>query len=390
MAWNEPGGGKDPWGGKGGGNNDGPPDLDEALKKFQDKLNGLFGGGSGGGNKTGGGRGNFGGLIGVVVVVAAVIYLLAGFYQVGAQERAVVLQFGAFKEIKDPGLRWNPPLVSRVFKENVTEERQYATQALMLTVDEAIVELPITVQYNVDDVKMFVLNIRNPDASLQQATDSALRHVVGSTELNQVLSGGRQLISQDVRDRVQRYLNKYEAGISVRDVNIQEGRPPSEVRSAFDDVIRAREDEERFRSEAQAYANRIIPEARGRAQRMLEEAEAYRAEIVARAEGESERFGLLLAEYNNAPAVTRERLYIETVESVLSNTSKIFIDVEGGNNMMYLPLDRLMQQSQGQSQSGAAGGQAFTPELMRQLTDGAAGRDAPSRSPQPTLRREVR
>ncbi|WP_111642796.1 FtsH protease activity modulator HflK [Marinimicrobium alkaliphilum] len=391
MAWNEPGGGKDPWGGKGGGsNNDGPPDLDEALKKFQDKLNGLFGGGSGGGNKSGGGRGNFGGIAGVVVVIALVIYLLAGFYQVGAQERAVVLQFGAFKEIKDPGLRWNPPLISKVFKENVTQERQYATQGLMLTVDESIVELPLTVQYNVDDVKSFVLNIRNPDASLQQATDSALRHVVGSTELNQVLSGGRQLISEDVRRRVQTYLDKYESGIAVRDVNIQEGRPPQEVRSAFDDVIRAREDEERFKNEAQAYANRVIPEARGRAQRMLDEAEAYRAEIVARAEGESERFGLLLAEYNNAPQVTRERLYIETVEAVLSNTSKIFIDVEGGNNMMYLPLDRLMQQSQTQGGSSGSGGQAFTPELMRQLTEGAAGRDAPTRSPQPTLRREVR
>lgn len=345
MAWNEPGGkDKDPWGGGGRKNNDGPPDLDEAFKKLQEKLNGLFGGGSGnrGGN---GGSANFGGILGIVAIIALVIYGVVGMYQVDAKERAVVLQFGKFKEIKDPGLRWNAPIFTQVFKVNVTTESQYPSRGLMLTQDESIVELPITVQYNVADVKDFVLNVRDPDVSLHHATDSALRHVVGSTNLNQVLSEGRQKIAAEVKQRIQRYLDNYGTGILVRDVNIQEGRPPEEVRSAFDDVIKAKEDEERLKNQAQAYANEVIPVARGQAQRMLEEAEAYRAEVVARAEGESDRFERLLAEYQRAPAVTRERLYIETLERVMGNASKVMVDVEGGNNMLYLPLDKIQSNS---------------------------------------------
>ena len=344
MAWNEPGGkDKDPWGG-GGRNNDGPPDLDAAFKKLQDKLNGMFGGGSGGKGSSGGSA-NFGGILVAVLVIALIIYGLAGFYQVDAKERAVVLQFGAFKEIKDSGLRWNAPLVAKVFKVNVTTESQYPSRGLMLTQDESIVELPITVQYNVSDVKAYVLNVKDPEISLRHAADSALRHVVGSTELNQVLSEGRQKIAVEVKQRLQAYLDAYGTGILVRDVNIQEGRPPEEVRAAFDDVIKAKEDEERLKNEAQAYANGVIPEARGRAQRTLEEAEAYRAEVIARAEGETDRFERLLSEYQNAPRVTRERLYIETIERVMGNASKVMVDVEGGNNMLYLPLDRMIQQN---------------------------------------------
>jgi len=344
MAWNEPGGkDKDPWGG-GGRNNDGPPDLDAAFKKLQDKLNGMFGGGSGGKGSSGGSA-NFGGILVAVLVIALIIYGLAGFYQVDAKERAVVLQFGAFKEIKDSGLRWNAPLVAKVFKVNVTTESQYPSRGLMLTQDESIVELPITVQYNVSDVKAYVLNVRDPEVSLRHAADSALRHVIGSTELNQVLSEGRQKIAVEVKQRLQAYLDAYGTGILVRDVNIQEGRPPEEVRAAFDDVIKAKEDEERLKNEAQAYANGVIPEARGRAQRTLEEAEAYRAEVIARAEGETDRFERLLSEYQNAPRVTRERLYIETIERVMGNASKVMVDVEGGNNMLYLPLDRMIQQN---------------------------------------------
>lgn len=393
MAWNEPGGkGQDPWGGR-GGNNDGPPDLDEALKKFQEKLGGLFGG-SGKGGQGSSGSGNFKGLIGGALILAVVIYLLLGIYQVDEKERAVVLQFGAFKEIKQPGLRWNAPLVTKVFVENVTEERQYPTRGLMLTVDESIVELPISVQYNVDDVKAYVLNVRDPEGSLRQATESALRHVVGSSELNQVLSSGREIIADDIKSRIQLYLDSYGTGIQVRAVNIQEGRPPEQVRPAFDDVIRAREDEERFKNEAQAYSNRVIPEARGRAQRMLEEAEAYRAEVVAYAEGESQRFEQLLTEYQRAPEVTRERLYIDAMQSIMSNASKVMVDVEGGNNMLYLPLDRMMQQSG----SGAASspqrnnsGQpvTITPEAMRQITDNVA-RELGRGSQTSRLRREIR
>jgi membrane protease subunit HflK len=342
MAWNEPGKDKDPWGGGRGGKNEGPPALDEAFRKLQDKLNGMFGGGSGNSGRSGG-NGAFGSLLVIAVIVALVIYFLAGFYQVDAKERAVVLQFGAFKEIKDQGLNWNAPLITKVFKVDVTTEKQYPSQGLMLTQDESIVELPITVQYNVSDVQAYVLNVRDPEVSLRHAADSALRHVVGSTNLNQVLSDGRQRVAAEVKQRIQNYLDNYGAGILVRDVNIQEGRPPQEVRAAFDDVIKAKEDEERLKNQAQAYSNEVIPQARGRAQRMLEEAEAYRAEVVARAEGESDRFLKLLEEYKRAPDVTRERLYIEAMEKVMGTTSKVMVDVKGGNNMLYLPLDRLVQ-----------------------------------------------
>lgn len=343
MAWNEPGKDKDPWGGGRGGKNDGPPDLDEAFRKLQDKLNGMFGGGSGGSGQSNN-SGAFGGLVVIAIVIALVIYGLAGFYQVDAKERAVVLQFGAFKEIKDPGLNWNAPFINKVFKVDVTTEKQYPSRGLMLTQDESIVELPITVQYNVSDVQAYVLNVRDPEVSLRHAADSALRHVVGSTNLNQALSDGRQRVAAEVKQRIQNYLDSYGAGILVREVNIQEGRPPEEVRAAFDDVIKAKEDEERLKNQAQAYSNEVIPQARGRAQRMLEEAEAYRAEVVARAEGESDRFVKLLEEYKRAPDVMRERLYIEAMERVMGATSKVMVDVQGGNNMLYLPLDRLVQQ----------------------------------------------
>lgn len=340
MAWNEPGKDKDPWGGRGGNNkNDGPPDLDEAFRKLQDKLNGMFGGNKGGGRSSGGG--SVFPLIGIGAFIALVLYLGAGFYQVDAKERAVVLKFGAFSEIKTEGLNWNAPLITNVYIVNVTGERQYPSRGLMLTEDESIVELPISVQYNVSDVRAYVLNVREPENSLRLATDSAVRHVVGSTELNQVLSEGRQAIAAEVKQRLQQYLDAYQAGIQVINVNIQEARPPEEVRSAFDDVIKAKEDEARLKNQAQAYSNGIIPEARGRAQRMIEEAEAYKAEVVARAEGETDRFESLLTEYKLAPEVTRQRLYLDAMESIMTNASKVMVDVEGGNNMLYLPLDRM-------------------------------------------------
>ncbi|MDO3387296.1 FtsH protease activity modulator HflK [Gilvimarinus sp. SDUM040013] len=366
MAWNEPGGGdKDPWGNR-GGNNDGPPDLDEALKKLQEKLGGIFGGKSGGSGNGGSSKG-LGGLLIGAIVIASIFYVISGVYQVDEKERAVVLQFGAFSEIKQPGLRWNAPLITEVFVENVTEERQYPSRGLMLTEDESIVELPITVQYNVSDVKAYVLNVRDPEVSLRHAADSALRHVVGSTELEQVLSEGRGKIAEEVEDRLQQYLDSYGTGIMVRDVNIQEGRPPEEVRAAFDDVIKAKEDEERLKNEAQAYANAVVPAARGTSQRMLEEAEAYKAEVVSRAEGETERFLNLLAEYQKAPEVTRQRLYIESMEEVMSKSSKVMVDVEGGNNMMYLPIDKLMESNS--ASQGGRGNATLTQEQLRQISD---------------------
>lgn len=339
MAWNEPGGDgkqRDPWGG-----DDGPPDLDEAFRKFREKLGGAFGGGGGSG------EGPFNaGVIGLLVLIAASIWFYFGIHIIDEQERAVVLRFGRFHEILEPGFNWNPALIDTVAPVNVTKERQYISRGLMLTQDENIVELPITVQYNIGDVKSFVLNVREPEFSLRQATDSALRHVVGSTKLDQVLSEGRGQIGDDVRAKLQSYLDSYGTGIQIVKVNIQEAKPPAEVKAAFDDVIKAKEDEERLKNEASAYANGIVPEARGRAQRMLEEAAAYSGRVVAEAEGDAERFEKLLAEYQKAPDVTRERLYLDAIERVMSRTSKVLVDVPGGNNLMYLPLDRLMRQTE--------------------------------------------
>ncbi len=347
MAWNEPGGNnQDPWGNR--NNNDGPPDLDEALKNFQKKINGIFGG-KGGGNGANGGSSNGGGVSSAAIVaglvIGAIIYAVAGIYQLDEKERALILRLGKFHSIEGPGLHWNPPFIDERFPVNVTEERQYRTGGLMLTEDESIVEVPVTVQYNIAEVKSFVLNVRDPEISLQHATDSALRHVVGSTELNQVLSEGRGKIASEMSLRLQQYLDSYATGINIVGVNIQEGKPPAAVKDAFDDVVDAKEDLERLKNEAQSYANGIVPEARGRAQRTIEEANAYRDQVIAKAEGESERFNQLLVEYEKAPEVTRERLYIDAIESVMQSSSKVLIDVEGGNNMMYLPLDKITEQS---------------------------------------------
>jgi membrane protease subunit HflK len=222
----------------------------------------------------------------------------------------------------------------------------------MLTEDESIVEVPVTVQYNIADIRAFVLNVNDPEVSLEHAADSALRHVVGSTDLDQVLSDGRDKIASEMRQRLQLYLESYGTGINIVGINLQEGKPPAAVKDAFDDVVKAKEDQERFKNQAQAYSNGIIPEARGQAQRTIEEANAYRDQVIAKAEGESERFNKLLVEYAKAPGVTRERLYIDAIEEVMANSSKVLIDVEGGNNMMYLPLDKLTGQTTSRS-SGA-------------------------------------
>lgn len=333
MAWNEPGGNgkqRDPWGG-----DQGPPDLDEAFRKFREKLGGAFGGGGGGDARLNGG------IVGLVLLLIFGVWFYLGIYVLDEQERGVVLRFGKYHQTLDPGLNWKPRLMDQVFPVNVTRERQYASEGRMLTQDENIVEMQIVVQYNISDVKAFVLNVRDPEFSLRQATESALRHVVGSTKLDQVLSEGRGQISDEVKVKLQSYLDNYGTGIQVVKITIQEARPPAQVKAAFDDVIKAKEDEERLKNEASAYANGIVPEARGRAQRMLEEAAAYRGKVVAEAQGEAQRFEKLLAEYRKAPEVTRERLYLDAVQRVMSASTKVLVDVPGGNNVLYLPLDRM-------------------------------------------------
>jgi modulator of FtsH protease HflK len=349
MAWNEPGGGnnkpKDPWG---GGDQQGPPDLDEALKKLQEKLGGMFGGRGGAGGSGGASAGIPGSLLMVLAAGALLVWGLMGFYQVDQQERAVVLRFGKYLETVQPGLQWNPPLIDQVIKVNTTKVRAVSFREIMLTQDENIVEVKLSVQYVIDDPTKFILKVRDPERSLQHASESALRHVVGGTSMDMVLTGGRAKIGLDVNQRLQEYLNLYETGILVSKVTVDESKPPTQVQAAFDDVIKAREDEERVKNEAQAYANGIVPEARGGAQRVIEEASAYQEEVVAQAQGRAERFTKLLEEYRKAPEVTRERLYLVALQNFYTNSTKVMVDVEGGNNLMYLPLDKLT--------SGAASG----------------------------------
>lgn len=365
MAWNEPGGNgnnQDPWGGdnrnnKGKrGNDQGPPDLDEALRKLQDRLNDLFGGagqkrggGDGGGSSS---TGSGGGFVWVALIVAMLAWAGMGFYTVDQQERGVVLRLGKYHDTVNPGLQWNPPLVDEVMIVNTTRVRSHDHQALMLTEDENIVDVLMTTQYVVADPKAYRLSVRDPDNSLAHAAESALRHVVGASEMHSILTEGREALAVQVQERLQRYMVDYKTGISITQVNIKNAQAPTQVQDAFDDVIKAREDEQRVKNEAQSYANGIIPEARGRAQRMLEEASAYREQVVSKAEGESKRFLALLSEYEKAPGVTRERLYLDAMQEVMANNPKVLMDVEGGNNLMYLPVDKLIQ---GNAERQAAG-----------------------------------
>ena len=336
MAWNEPGGGKDPWGGN--RNDQGPPDIDEALKKLKEKLSSF--GGKGGGN----GGASFKSILPIAFLVLAVIWGLLGVYQVDEKEQAVVLRLGKYSDTLGSGLHWYPPFLESVVTVGVTEERQYSTRGLMLTQDENIVEVALSVQYNVASAKDFVLSIKGPEKSLEQATDSALRHVVGSTGLDGVISTEREQVAIATANKLQDLLNLYSSGINVVKINIEDARPPNEVKAAYDDVIKAREDLERLVNEAQAYSNGIIPEARGEAQRLREEAQGYMSQVVSKSEGEASRFKALLKEYEKAPEVTRERLYIDAIEQVMIDSTKILLDTEGGNNMLYLPLDKLVQQ----------------------------------------------
>ena len=362
MAWNEPGGGRDPWGNSG---DQGPIRTSTKPSRscrhsWRESSAGVAAAGA---TRAAGGGGIGAGALGLGVVALAIVYGLWGLYQVDQGERGVVFRFGAVQQsVVMPGLHWNPPIIDRVEKVNVTQVRSKKHQALMLTEDENIVDVSMTVQYVVDDPVSFLVRVRSPEVSIDHATESALRHVVGGSVMDQVITDGRAAIAIEVQERLQSYLNRYETGILVSKVNIDESAPPNQVRDAFNDVQKAKEDEQRVINEANAYAESIIPTARGEAQKLIEEANAYRDRVVARAEGEAERFEKLLSEYTVAQRVTRDRLYIDAIESVLSRSSKIMVDVEGGNNLMYLPLDRL-------AQSGSVAGGAAGQETVRSLAD---------------------
>lgn len=378
MAWNEPGGNdRDPWG---GGKNEGPPDLDEAIKQFGDRVRGAFGGGGNGKNAGGKNSGGTGPIVGLVLAIAFVVWALAGVYQVNEQERGIVLRLGKFTEEVGPGLQWNPPFVDEVFIHNVTEIRDYRNSGRMLTEDLNLIEATISVQYKISDIESFVLSVNDPERSLREATDSALRHVIGSTRMDSVLTEGRAAVATEARDRLQELMDMYSTGIDVTKVAIEQAEPPAEVRDAFNDVSRALEDRDRLKQEAEAYALGIVPIARGQAQRVLQEAEAYRDRVIAEAQGETARFISLLAEYQRAPGVTRERMYLDMMEDVLGTTNKVLVDVEGGNNVFYLPLDQLNNRTTNNS-----------PSVIDQSTISAA-RDAVEalRTPEPQPRTQIR
>jgi modulator of FtsH protease HflK len=359
MAWNEPGNnngpgnGKDdrdndPWGKKDrGGRDQGPPDLDEVFNKLSQKLGGKFGKkGSGGSSFSGGGAIGFG----VIAVVALAIWLFAGFYTIGEAERGVVLRFGKYDRIVDPGLNWRPRFIDEVTPVNVQAIRSLRANGLMLTRDENVVTVAMDIQYRVADPYKYLYRVTNADDSLRQATDSALRAVIGDSLMDSILTSGRQQIRQTTQLTLNQIIDSYDMGLMIVDVNFQSARPPEQVKDAFDDAIAAREDEERFIREAEAYKNEILPKATGRAERLKKEALGYSERIFNEALGQVAQFEKLLPEYRAAPQVTRDRLYLDTMQEVYSNTSKVLINSESSGNLLYLPLDKLINQNETETQ----------------------------------------
>lgn len=365
MAWNEPGGNRndnDPWGTGGGrgGKDQGPPDLDEALKKGLDKLNKLLGGkgnkSGGNGSSSGGGRSSGG--FGAVLAIAAILFVgyvvFQSFYTVDEQERAVVLRFGEFSRIEEPGLRFKVPLIDNITLVRVTNVRTAESTGQMLTQDENLVSVDLQVQYRVNDARNYVLNVRDSNQALAFATDSALRHEVGSSTLDGVLTEGRAELAVRIEQRLQTFLKEYGTGLGIVRVNVESTQPPEPVQDAFREVQRAREDEQQVKEEAERYRNKVVPEARGRAQRLTEEASAYKQQVVERARGETARFLAVLDVYNQAPEVTRERMYLQAIQTVLTNTSKVMVATEGNDNIMYLPLDGLTNRAGASAQSNSS------------------------------------
>jgi len=386
---------KDPRGGPKRGGQQGPPDLDEIVRNIQNKFSRLFGGGKGGGPGLGLGRLGGIGLGGIVIVVIG-LWLFSGFYIVKQAENGVVLQFGKLHEVTTPGLNWHKPFpIERVNKINVqnvfsmevgyrTNERtgrvsHVPREALMLTEDENIVDIEFAVQYRISDAAAYWFNVEQPEVTIAQATESAIREIVGKSTLDYVITDGRVDVANRTQQLLQNILDRYETGILITTAKMQKAQPPEQVKAAFDDAVKAREDEQRFKNEAEAYANDILPRARGKAARLVQEGEGYKASVIARADGDARRFTQIAREYAKAPDITRERLYLETMEAVLSNSTKVFIDQKGGNNILYLPLDKIIGQGgrsaydEGQRPAGAETGGAQDVGRSRGRTDRTRG-----------------
>ena len=381
MAWNQPGGGKkDPWN-EGGGGQGG--DVDAFLNRLKGNIGRVFGGGGSGADGRGGGQGgpNF------LLIGAALLglwFVLDAWVMVDERQRGVVLRFGKFDRILDPGPNFKLPRpLESVTKVDVTQLRSISDQVRMLTRDENIVQIEFNVQYLVSDPKLYLFGARDPDDTLKQAAESAVRDVVGSSEMDQVLTGERAALAADARRRLQATLDNYTTGLQVSVFNLQNARPPSEVREAFDDAISAREDKERIESEAEAYASKVVPEARGEAARIRAEAEGYKQAMIARAQGDAQRFSLLAQEYRQAPEVTRQRLYLETMQDVLAGNRKVYAG--DGGNVLYLPLEG----GQAGAPSGAAGRLPATTPMLPGV-QGSTGVERDLRRPDRSNREEAR
>jgi len=359
--------------------NDGPPDLEELWGDLNRRLSGIFGK-KGGGGRNGGGDGPrlpnidfnpkfLGGGIGLIIGLVAIVWAASGFYIVDASQRGIVLQFGSYKESTEPGLRWRLPYpfeshelvnLSGVRTLEIgyrgSERNKVLKEALMLTDDENIVNIQFAVQYILKDPVEYLFNNRSPDEAVMGAAESAVREIVGKSEMNFVLYEGREQIASQAAKLMQDILDRYKSGILVSKVTMQNAQPPEQVQAAFDDAVKAGQDRERQKNEGQAYANDVIPKAKGTAARLLEEANGHKQRVISTAEGDASRFKQVQVEYAKAPEVTRQRLYLETMQQVYANTSKVLIDAKGQGNLLYLPLDKLMQQAAGvtAAQAGAA------------------------------------
>lgn len=352
MAWNDP-----DWGKR---NSGGPPDLDELWRRFNQKLNAMFGGkgGPGRGGPMPGGKVAAG--LGLIPVLVVLIWLGSGFYIVNEGERGVVLRFGKFVETTQPGPRWHLPFpiesaevvnlqqvrtVEVGYRANV--KSKMLKESLMLTDDENIIDIQFAVQYILKSPEDYLFNNRHPDDSVHQAAETAIREIVGKSKMDFVLYEGRAEIATRAAKLMQEILDRYKTGISISKVTMQNAQPPEQVQAAFDDAVKAGQDKERAKNEGQAYANDVIPRARGAASRLLEESLGYKQRVIANAQGDASRFKQILVEYSKAPKVTRDRMYLDTVQQMMINSSKVLVDQKGGNSLLYLPLDKLIQSAGG-------------------------------------------
>ncbi len=353
MSINDP-----QWGKRGG--NQGPPDLDELMRNFNRKIGAMFGkkGGGGGDGPSGDGPGmaQLGGGVGVLAALVVAVWLASGFYIVDASQRGIVLRFGKFVEETQPGPRWHLPYpVETAEVVNVSQVRtveigyrnsvksKVPKESLMLTDDENIIDIQFAVQYVLKDPRDYLFNNRSPDDSVLQAAETSIREIVGRSTMDFVLQEGRAQITVRAQKLMQEVLDRYKTGISISKVTMQNAQPPEQVQASFDDAVKSGQDRERQKNEGQAYANDVIPKARGTASRLLQEAEGYKQRVIERAEGDASRFRQIVTEYNKAPGVTRDRLYLDAVQEIMTNSSKILVDQKSGNNLLYLPLDKIMQ-----------------------------------------------